>query len=827
MGRLSIRTAGVVAADLLLLALCLLHIPALLNRAKIPFLVDTRTATPHVYAVVSDAESAGIREGDGIVLVDGLPVSRPEVLEFIGDRHRIGEKVDVVARQGDAQVTHPVTLIRYYSVDQIVVFFVIGILTWLVGLYVLLKGPPGATTHILHGAMIAMAVVVMVAWEGVTPAGVLPPYVASALFFASYYLVAAQFVHFTRRFPAVVAGGTDMTAILVYLTGPVVIVPMMVFYVRAFLDRSAADFLRYCDWFDAFHLVVLALILWGLARFVLAYVRSRSADIRQKLRWILVGFLFGPTPFFFLTVLPGLVAPHLALPEHVTLASLIIIPIAFAVSFVRYALLDISFVVKRTTVYGIALVGVLAVYLGIVAGASYVVGQYVRESAMVAAVLVALLFDPVRRRVQGLVDRRFFRVRYDYRTAERRFVDRITRCIDEKQLGDLIVRETADLIPVHAIGFFVLQRGTNRLRCVAHRNFPMLERRGVTFEPDKLQTGLERPVARVECIEPGVMHEAADGEVFRRWGMAVVFPMRSESGAFLGFLVMGEKLSGVRFTAEDVDLLNVVAAHAGLEIERIVLQRDLMAKEAEARHLDELNRLKTEFVEYVSHEFITPLTAIKNYSELLRSPARGLDRKGQKFAAVIDGESERLTRMVRTLLDTARIDQGIKEYTFRPMDLRSAAREAVEAMTYQLKKKKFRFELRVGRGDMTISGDPDAVGQAIRNLLSNSIKYAGDTKFISVRLSRHNDIRCCTVEDRGPGISKEALPHIFERFYRDPDRDRAVQGVGLGLALVKHIMDAHGGDVQIRSTPGVGTTVSLRFRVEGPGHETTSPPSDR
>jgi signal transduction histidine kinase len=810
MEALARRRVPIVAADVLILLLCLLHVPALLSRARAPFLVDTYEGSARIFRVL-DPAAGHVEPAMGLVSLGGTTIERPALVEYVADRHRIGDSLPAVVQRGGVRFEIPVTLVRYYRPVEVVVFYVIGIATWLVALFVLLNGPPGATTAILHAAMISMAAVVMLAWEGFTPGAVLPWTLTSLLFFGSYALVAAHFFQFTRRFPSMLAPRRDTLSAGVYVIAGGAVASAASTYWQAILRVSPDAFLTYSAWFDVFHVVILLIILAGIGNFIVQFRRAGKGIERRKLQWLLFGLLLGPTPFLILTVLPSMAAPALALPEAVTLVTLVVIPVSFAVSFIRYHILDISLVLNRTTVYVLAVGLVLLVYAGLVAGVSSAVGSYVPWAAAAAAVLVALLFEPARERVQRFVDRRFFSVEYDFRKAERAFVERIKNSLTEKLLADVLVRETEALIPVKRIGFFTMDRQSRRLRCTAHREFDLLERRGITFEPDKLRTPLTMPVALKERVEPGVRFEPADSTVFRRWGMEIVFPIRSDTGEFLGFLVLGGKRSDARFTVEDVDLFTNICTTVGLEMQRISLQRDLARKESEARQLKELNELKSEFVSYVSHEFRNPLTSIKIFAELLQSRKRNLAARRREFGERIQGEAERLERMVSTVLDSAKIESGVQMYTPELMDLRAAVRQALADMNYQLKDKEFTVVARLGRGSALIDADGEAVGQAVRNLLSNAIKYCGTRRHITVSLLREGGWYVCEVKDRGLGISADALPHLFEKFYREQPAGGRIQGIGLGLPLVRHIMESHGGRVEVASEKGAGSTFRLVF----------------
>jgi two-component system phosphate regulon sensor histidine kinase PhoR len=207
------------------------------------------------------------------------------------------------------------------------------------------------------------------------------------------------------------------------------------------------------------------------------------------------------------------------------------------------------------------------------------------------------------------------------------------------------------------------------------------------------------------------------------------------------------------------------------------------------------------------------LTSIKIFSELLQRRLALRDAKADEYVRIIDGESDRLNRMVTNILDTARIERGGREYVLKEADLCALVRQVLGTMKYLLKKHRFRVKLQLPKGKQLIHADVEAVAQAIINLVSNAIKYSTREKIISVAVLKRNGFVLCRVSDHGDGISKEALPHLFKKFYRAPSHAGAVQGVGLGLSLVQHIMNEHGGRVEVRSVPGKGSSFTLFFPI--------------
>jgi signal transduction histidine kinase len=812
MKRLTPRTVLYLAIDVALLLACLYHISSLRERPGVPFNLVDEGGRIVVQTITDSAACPGFCTGDTLLAWENRTLRTEHDLEFLSDFRAIGERVSLQRIREGVAVNGLITLIPFFSLRYALLVLFVGIITWGVGVFVLVVRPGDLTASVLHWSMICMAVVVMIMW-GATPRGALWSYFSRGLFFVVYTGVATNFLFFTALFPRPRSGSLVRRAVIVYGPGLLLGASLIVLHWRALSSMSLAVNESFRTLYDVFHLALLLCVGAGILNFIRSYHSTESFVERKKLQWVLWGLSIGPAPFLLLQILPELFIPVSPVPEEYTLVFLVIVPLSFAVSFVKYHLLNIEVVINRTTVYAVVVSALVVAYILLVGTVALIVGTYTVGASTAAAVLVALGFEPARRRVQQFVDRRFFRVRYDFRQAERRFVEEMKRCIDTQQLAGLIIRKTNELIPVQRSGFFKVEQPGNRLLVVAHENFDQMERHGVRFESDKLKTPLELPVALDDRIEAGVVHESADPVVFHRWGVAVVFPMLAQEGGSLGFLVLGEKKSGVRFSSEDVDLLLNVATQAGLEMERIVLQHELLQKQAEAERFKELNDLKSDFVSYVSHELKTPLTSIKIFAELLRARARPPDRKSLEYLKIIEGESDRLDRMVTTILDSARIDQGVQEYHFRDADLAEITRSVMKAMHYQLSKHGFSVRLTglSGGRRYPVHVDCDAAMEAIINLVANSIKYSAGRKYLKIALSRKNGLVRCAVEDHGRGIPPEALSHIFEKFYRDPEQRRKVQGVGLGLPLVKHIMDAHGGEVKVKSAPGRGSVFSLTF----------------
>ncbi len=234
------------------------------------------------------------------------------------------------------------------------------------------------------------------------------------------------------------------------------------------------------------------------------------------------------------------------------------------------------------------------------------------------------------------------------------------------------------------------------------------------------------------------------------------------------------------------------------------------------QRLQELDRLKDEFVANASHELRTPLTSIRAFSEiLLNNPDISTDEK-QEFLGIIVKESERLTRLINQMLDVAKMDAGHIAWDNQTVDLDSVLDDAVNA-TRQLCKDRG-VELRVERAPqpLMLQGDTDRLTQVFINLLSNAVKFCRDEQGrVAMRLLQREDQARIEIEDNGPGIPAEHLERIFERFHQISDQQAGKpKGTGLGLAISKRIVEHHHGHIWAESQWGQGAC----FIVELPLH---------
>jgi signal transduction histidine kinase len=311
-------------------------------------------------------------------------------------------------------------------------------------------------------------------------------------------------------------------------------------------------------------------------------------------------------------------------------------------------------------------------------------------------------------------------------------------------------------------------------------------------------------------IYPAAMdmaHEPKPLAVSAGWGDGKPEVTRKLDDVFRGLAL------GIKYQGTSVEALGKTWVHRSflilgflslMIIGGLVLTKHIVSKEVG------LARLKSDFVSNVSHELRTPLALIRLYAETLELGRITTQEKKEQYYCIIRKESERLTALINNILDFSRIEAGRKEYEFRNTDIAELVRNTLESYRYQIEQQGFAFEESIDSNLPAVPVDREAIARALVNLVNNALKYSSEHKFLGVKLYKESGLVKLEVADHGIGISRRDQAKIFEKFYRAGDPlVHDTKGSGLGLSLVRHITEAHGGEISVESTPGKGSRFIL------------------
>ncbi|MBX3237251.1 MAG: HAMP domain-containing histidine kinase [Nitrospiraceae bacterium] len=239
------------------------------------------------------------------------------------------------------------------------------------------------------------------------------------------------------------------------------------------------------------------------------------------------------------------------------------------------------------------------------------------------------------------------------------------------------------------------------------------------------------------------------------------------------------------------------------------------------KKLQQLDDIKSEFLAHVSHELRTPMASIQEGTHLLLDEIPGpLTQDQRTTLRIMSDSSRRLMSLISTILDLSKMEAGMLEYRFVPTDLRKIAEVSVNKIRLLADAKHVQLVVEAPRERHWVKADTARIEQVLDNLLSNALKFSPEGGVVKLNMTAGSEegLLFVSVTDAGPGIPAEEVPHVFDRFYQGRTKARhATAGSGLGLALAKRVVEAHGGRIWVESETGKGTTVRLILRLTKPG----------
>jgi signal transduction histidine kinase len=487
-----------------------------------------------------------------------------------------------------------------------------------------------------------------------------------------------------------------------------------------------------------------------------------------------------------------------------------LVMVAFiAHAIVRYRLLNIRLVVRR---------GVTEVGASIIAGLAFLVLAEITSwflaiepqalplaVTLVLALVVAQVFQPLRRGVQSGLDYYFFRSPYDYAAALREISRAMSDIIDLRLLFQYTCRAISDTVHAERVALYIGDAGGSDFRLESSWGVdePLLP---YTLPGASLVVQALRNANMPALITADVRrraHGAFSDELdeIHRLGAECILPVFVQ-GQFGGFYVIGPKRSSDPYFTEDIDLITAVASQVGIA-SRLHVQIGLA--EAEKRRAERMVSFGA-LARGLAHEIKNPLVAIRTFAELL--PERASDEEFRdSFAKIVLQEIGRIDQLVARLRGFAAPPMP----RFRPVDLTSLLRETLALLRGEIERAKVRIVVTGERSAPTIPGDPAQLKSLLLNILMNALEAMGDSGQITIRFSHvaENHQLVVAIADTGPGVPAELLPKIFDTFVTTKP-----EGSGLGLAICRAIADAHRAAIRAENNKaGSGMQVVLEFPV--------------
>ena len=592
--------------------------------------------------------------------------------------------------------------------------------------------------------------------------------------------------------------------------------------------------------YPAFVTYFISYMVLGLAVLIIAHGQAQSTFRRNRLRLVIVGVtvsLLGGLVDFgrFLFDVEWIYPP--AIPASA------VFTVALGVAIVRYRLMSMSVLAKRVLLYAVTWAAMTPAALFTFGLVDRVlpripgVGAEVPTSTfkVIALLTLLMLALPVMRRIESLLDR--LMLRRERATAEALVaLDReLLGLQDVPTLAERLTTGLVTRIPVVHASLYV----------------PALEGEGVaalataTAEDSGPTTPISLPAGvmlwiratRRTLVVDGIGNDAAAAgpgvalmDELERARVELIVPVVLGS-ELTALLVVGEKLSGEVFEPTEIDLLEVLAGQIATALRNARLYEDLQAQMKELRTARSLygqarqaDRAKEEFLAMLAHELRNPLAPIVNAAHVLQS-VTGDDPKAASMIAMIRRQAQRLAHLVDDLLDVSRIQLGKIRLNTDLLDMRDLVGQVLQTLRTSGKGHGRDIRARFPDEPLAVRGDAARLEQVFWNLLDNALKYSPPESPVTVTVERDDGDAVVRIEDRGIGIAPDVLPRIFELFTQaDASLHRAQGGLGLGLALVRSLVDQHGGSVTaISAGAGLGSEFAVRLPIARAGVPSPEP----
>ena len=800
--------------SVLFLVIGLFGINRLMLKADLPFLYsyqDNQLFSTEYYN--------GIQPGDDVLSVDGVKIKSLYHLETYLDSKSIGDDADLeIISGGNQQLINHVHLTRYYrNLNFIIVSLLVGISFWITAFFLIMKKYGEKSVTLLYWILLLFSLATMTSPGKYFYGNDFIAYIVRVSHVCSYLLGSVLLLRFTFTFPEVRIQNYKRLSAILYAIAFLICITLVILQLYSItVDSSEWVYIMEKFWIFS-QIFILASIISSAINLYITYRKLKSIPEKKKTEWIFWGLAAGAGPFLLLWLVPRLLGFNEFIQEEYLLAFLILVPIFFAMAVVKYHVFEIEIFIKKSILYTLLTFIIIVFYFIIITAFAFFANDLMIEYGNLVSILlillIAFIFNPLQNKMRNFTDKIFYREKYNFEKTVSAFTEKINNQNTVQSLCGFFINEVERIIPVKKIALVDTNNPASVVRILYQKNCDNIVKLCTDKDFSQFIIRQSKLTADKEKIEPGLDAGIDHSGVLEKWGINILIPFRFEPENYTVAFLVGDKLSGLRFNINDIEILNVLTSNMALAFKKLQYQEKLLFEEMENTRLDELNKMMTYYVSSVSHDLKTPLTSIKMFTEILKEQSNYKNENSSEYLDIIEGESDRLSRLINNVLSFAKMEKGLKEYSFGKINLNECIEDVLKILEYQIKMDNF-IVIKSLQENITITADKDAVTEVLINIISNALKYSPERKYIRISAGIENDYAVVKIEDEGIGISQDDLKDIFKPFIRLKHSNiNHTGGAGIGLSIVKNIMEAHKGKIEVKSILGKGSCFILYFRL--------------
>lgn len=699
----------------------------------------------------------------------------------------------------------------------VVALFIVLITNLTLGLFIFFRNIKSQINQAFFGIVVSILI-----WSIGNYIGELPLKYGEVLFwtritFLGAFFIPAFLLYFSINFPNE-KGINFKYGFLIFV--PPAILSALLFNGFIVKDIVSLDVHPIEPIFDSIYsLFVIYFLIFTLLSLTFLFIKTKKAKVVQKIQiyYIISGFFLALS----LGIVTNLILPFLGRSDLGDIGPLFtIIFVAFtSYAIIRHKLMDIRFLVVKSIVFFLLLLTVASIYFSTI----FILGSLVFKSftgreaywaAMVVAVIVSFIFQPIRRVFTKWTDKIFFKEHYDFEDLTSKLSEVATSTIILPELLFKFLNSLLEEMRITRGAFILIENGKiYETESIGYKQALNLE------EPEIKHLFKEKKTEIFDEVEEG----SECKEIMRKYNASLVLPLETE-GETIGFLFLGEKKSGDIYTPQDIRVLEIITSQLSLGVQNakayektqkfnLILRAEINRATKELRDVNERlmesDKAKDEFISMASHEIRTPIATLEGYLSMLNTQKLRAQEANEVAKRSYEGV-EKLSTLVKDLLDVSRIDQKRLKINKQPTRLERLIQRTVEGFELQAQDKGIyiKFE-KPGKMLPEVKIDPDRIGEVLNNLIDNALKFTSKGG-ITISLTQRDREAVVAVADTGAGIPKDSVSHLFEKFYQAQTASSALSnekgGTGLGLYITKTIIELHGGRIWVESQLRKGTT---------------------
>ncbi len=758
------------------------------------------------------SKQLAIRQGDIILRIDRREVHSLAEAGWKLDRIRLNETVEYLCQRGDSVFVAGLVADYPASVSHVILtafvglaFLILGLSVWWFGI-----GDPTVAAFLRLNVLTGIAILLESECNVFKPT--LVHHVYSLGWMVCYVLIPAAFVDFVVRFSSRLYPRLKRFTLLLYLPPSLLIVALGALFLSVSVTRDPISISLYeMGLHTGLGVLLLIYFLTGFLLLADAWLRSNRPEERNCNRWLLLCALVGVAPFILLYILPRLVGGPSLISFDQSLFFLPIAPIGWGMAVASFRLLKVERTLSRTIVYvataGIVLYAMIVLF-------TYGAGERTPHSvgALAALVVVGVFIAylaglSLAKGIRSVVDRVYYGDWYSFRDAVRNLSNRLSGSMLEQDIISILTERLPDLLRIEK-AVLLIRSEDDRWAMLPQRHAP------VATEFTDTLTSLEDLL--VESGDETRAVSVPRNHPLAIWGIAAVLPL-VHAERIMGCLLLGRKESQSPYSVRDFQLLNALSSFSGMAIANLELHHELVARECRIAAAD--------LAGGIAHEINNALYPLKGQAQLMQrsmseESAHLSDEKLARAADIVVEMTDKIQRIADNL---NRLSEPMHPKKTR-VNLNDIAESAIQILSETAGRiKRFQSDNPTAPFQLRRNYDPDlphveADSGQINQVFINLILNAADAMetmgrgvlTVGTSVSAGGDSVIGYVEDTGVGIPQEYLKKIFQPYFTTKTKDK---GTGLGLGIVRSIIETHDGKLDISSKEGHGTRVEFSIPV--------------